>query len=105
MKELKKKLLNLAMLHLTEDEFKRIETYVKMDYITSLRIYLSDLSELYEVKGLLGSNKNNEWFAMDELNNLALEIAIQSEDGNVNDGIVKSRRRRRIPSTGSEIIV
>jgi hypothetical protein len=98
MMKLKKELLSKAKMHLTDDAYKSIETFLKLDAIISLRVFLSDLAEECEIRHMIEDSRTDEWLAIDEMNNIAIELAIQKNDG-VDDGIVKSRRKRI--STGS----
>lgn len=100
MKELSKQLLDKARLNLGDDEYRRIESYVKLEAWTSLRVYLGDLAEVYDIKHMLDDNRVDEWKAIDEMNNIAIEIAIQKNDG-ADDRIIHSRRKRisRRPTT------
>lgn len=103
MKELKKKLLSLAQLHLTDEEYKRIESYINMDAITSLRVFLGDLAEVYEIKNMIEQKRTEEWLTIDEMNDIALEMAILKNDEKIDEGIVRSRRKRI--STGFKAVV
>lgn len=98
MMKLKKELLDKAKMHLNEEEYRHIEFFCNMDAITSLRVFLSDLAEKYEIKSMIENDRTDEWLAVDEMNNIAIELAVQKNDGE-DDGIVKSRRKRI--STGS----
>lgn len=98
MMKLKKRLLEKAKMHLTDSEYNHIEFFVGMDALTSLRVYLSDLGEKFEIRSMIESNRTDEWLAVDEMNNIAIEMAVLKNDGE-DDGIVKSRRKRI--STGS----
>lgn len=96
MAELKKILLDKAKFHLEDDAYKTIESFVNMEAWLNLRIFLGDLAEEAEIKSMIIEDRTDEWLAIDEMNDIAIEFAIEKNDDE-DDGIVKSRRKRISP--------
>lgn len=102
MKELKKALLDKAKMHLDEEDYVKLSHYVENEMWINLRVFLSDLADMCEIRGMLEDDRADEWLAMDDMNNIAIEIAIQKND-DVDDGSNRTRRKRI--SRGPTVII
>lgn len=102
MEKLKNALLDKAKMHLNEEDYTKLSYYVKNQMWVNLRVFLSDLADMCEIRGMLEDDRADEWLAMDDMNNIAIEIAIEKND-DVDDG--NSRTRRKRISRGSKAIV
>jgi hypothetical protein len=97
MKETFKRLRTLATIFLTETQANTIERYVQLEAWQSLRIYISDIVEDMEIKLLIKNGDNEglqEWLMIEEMNDIAIDIAIQMSEKR--DETTQSRRRKRI---------
>lgn len=99
MKEIIGKLKSAASLFLTEEQATMINTYIASKKWTMLRLYLSDISEEYEIKNLVAAsdeNKLEEWLVVEMMNDIAIEIAIQMQKELDEENKPKERRKRII---------
>lgn len=86
--------MTLATCFLTETNVAELEELIAQKAWNKLRIYVSDLAESYEVRLMVNNNqadKLEEWLMIEEMNDIATDIAIQMHE--VNDEQPKFRRR------------
>jgi len=87
----KKILLDRAKLYLTDAEYNEVETLLEENAINKLRFFLSDLAEECEIKNLLEDVTAYRWLAIDEMNDIVIDITIEKNEDE-DRGIVESRK-------------
>lgn len=96
MKKIILELRSLASLFLKEEEAVKINKFVEEEAWNGLRLFLGDLSEEYEINNLIADadqEKLDEWLAIDMMNDIAIELAIQMNEVEYEE---KPSRRKRV---------
>jgi hypothetical protein len=96
MNELKKRLLELAKLHLNEQQYNTINACLKKEKLHKLRWFLGDLIDNYEIRNMVDGSRMEEWSTIDKMNDIAIELAIYKED-EVDGGVVTRKRNSSRP--------
>lgn len=96
MKETLKKLRELARMSLTEGQCNEIEDLVKNEKWNQLRLFIGDLSEELEIRLIVqgSQDKRDEWLAVDMMNDIAIDLAIQMNEADEEKSTRRTRRKR-----------
>lgn len=97
MTDIVKRLKTLAALFLKEEEASKINLLITEKSWNALRLYVGDLLGEYEVRLLVKNNQDSkleEWLMIEEMDDIATDLAIQMQDVNEEKQPKRTRRKR-----------
>ena len=79
-KESIERLLELGKFCLNDEQYRKLEYYTKNKMWLNLRVFLGDIFEDFEVKEAVQGGMAKEWVSLDEMVDIAINLAIQNEE-------------------------